>query len=577
MLYLTRLCESANSVRLYKPTGRNTKTLMKNADALKNLRSDAPASLVVFLVAVPLCLGIALASGAPLISGLIAGIIGGIVVGSLSGSPLGVSGPAAGLAVIVLAAITDFNARYVADGVPYGFEIFLVALVLAGALQIGLGFLRAGIIAYYFPSSVIKGMLAGIGLIIFIKQIPHAFGYDTEPEGVLDFESPSGETAISAMQHAFESIRLGPTIITAVSLAILIGWQTKLITKNKVLSMIPGPLLAVLAGVGLQIAFQGNDQLQVIGNHLVSIPIADSFAGLAEFLAFPNLEGFSDPVVYKTAVVLAVVGSLETLLCVEAADKLDPLKRVTPTNRELKAQGVGNVLSGLIGGLPVTQVIVRSSANVQAGARTKTSAILHGILILIGVVVLPTALNLIPLATLAAILLIVGYKLAKPSLFVKMAKEGRGQFIPFLATVIGIVFTDLLIGIGIGLSIAIISLLFDNYRLPFDVEHPPDAPEDVRIVLAQQVTFLNKASIRRVLGAIPDGSIVSIDGTASTFVHSDVVEIIDDFKTAASERNIEVVLKGLDEHQKGAPTGGMSMEERIAKASDIPKSLERRS
>lgn len=545
----------------------------KHEDPIKNLRNDAPASLVVFLVAVPLCLGIALASGAPLISGLIAGIIGGLIVGALSGSPLGVSGPAAGLAVIVLAAINDFNVRYIADGVPYGFEIFLVALVLAGILQVGLGFMRAGIIAYYFPSSVIKGMLAGIGLIIFIKQVPHAFGYDAEPEGNLSFDGPDGETSVSLVQHSLESISLGPTIIAAVSLMILVGWQSKFITKNKILSMMPGPLLAVVTGVALQLSFQGSD-LQVIGDHLVSIPIADSLAGMTEFLTFPNLEGLADPTVYKTAVVLAIVGSLETLLCVEAADKLDPLKRVTPTNRELKAQGIGNVLSGLIGGLPVTQVIVRSSANVQAGARTKTSAMLHGLLILIGVMVLPSVLNLIPLATLAAVLLVVGYKLAKPSLFIKMAKEGRAQFIPFVATVIGIVFTDLLIGIGIGLAIAIVSLLFDNYKMPFDVEHPPDDPEDVRIVLAQQVTFLNKASIRQVLNAIPDGSMVNIDATASTFVHSDVVEIIDDFEISAVARDIDVVVKGLDHHQKGAPSGGsmVSMEERIAKASDAPSS-----
>lgn len=544
---------------------------VKHEDPLKNLRNDAPASLVVFLVAVPLCLGIALASGAPLISGLIAGIIGGLVVGALSGSPLGVSGPAAGLAVIVLTAINDFNIRYVADGVPYGFEIFLVALVLAGVLQVGLGYMRAGIIAYYFPSSVIKGMLAGIGLIIFIKQVPHAFGYDAEPEGNLSFDGPDGETSVSLVQHSLESISLGPTIIAAVSLVILIGWQSKFITKNKILSMMPGPLLAVITGVALQLSFQGSD-LQVIGDHLVSIPIADSLAGMTEFLTFPNLEGLTDPTVYKTAAVLAIVGSLETLLCVEAADKLDPLKRVTPTNRELKAQGIGNVLSGLIGGLPVTQVIVRSSANVQAGARTKTSAMLHGLLILIGVIILPSVLNLIPLATLAAVLLVVGYKLAKPSLFIKMAKEGRAQFIPFVATVIGIVFTDLLIGIGIGLAIAIISLLFDNYKMPFDVEHPPDDPEDVRIVLAQQVTFLNKASIRQVLNAIPDGSMVNIDATASTFVHSDVVEIIDDFQIGAQSRDIEVIVKGLDHHQKGAPSGGsmVSMQDRIAKASDIP-------
>lgn len=502
---------------------------------LATWRQDLPAALVVFLVALPLCLGIALASGAPLIAGVIAGIVGGIVVGALSGSPLGVSGPAAGLAVIVLHAIHDLGS----------YEVFLVAAVLAGLMQILLGFLRAGVIGYYFPSSVIKGMLAGIGILIFLKQIPHALGYDKEYEGSMEYAHESGETTLSILLAAFERVSIGPVIITAVALAILILWETRWVKQHKVLSLLPGPLLAVVGGVLLALGFSGSASLALASDQIVSIPVAVSFAGLAEFITFPDFaNGLSNPAVYKTAAVIAVIASLETLLCTEATDKLDPLKRITPANRELKAQGVGNVVSAMIGGLPVTQVIVRSSANIQAGGQSKLSAIFHGGFLLIGVLALPVVLNLIPLATLAAILLLVGYKLAKPALFAKMYAEGWGQFLPFVATVVGIVFTDLLIGIGIGVGVSLVGLLIENYNNAYQLERN-EQTNTVRITLAEQVTFLNKASILSVLSEIPDGRSVVIDARASKYVHHDVVEIIDDFVVAARARALDIQVLGL--------------------------------
>lgn len=514
------------------------------------LKADLPAAVVVFLVALPLCLGIALASGAPLISGIIAGIIGGVIVGALSGSPLGVSGPAAGLAVIVLTSSKELG----------GFDIFLVAVILAGVIQIVLGFLRAGVVGYYFPSSVITGMLAGIGIVIFLKQIPHALGYDKDPEGDFSFSQFDGQTTLSELGAAFEMISMGPVIIAVISLLILIGWQSSWFKSRKVLALIPGPLVAVLTGVALNLLFRSMPELALTAEQSVSIPIVKGFEGLAGLFVFPNFSALGTAAVYKTAVVVAVVASLETLLCVEATDKLDPLKRVTPTSRELKAQGVGNIISGCLGGLPVTQVIVRSSANIQGGGRSKVSAIVHGILLLVSVILLPSAMNLIPLATLAAILLLVGYKLAKPSLFMKMSGEGVAQFVPFIATVVGVVFIDLLVGIGLGLTAAIISLLFENYRVPFAILHLSESGgEKIRIVLAQQVTFLNKASLLKSLNAIPDGEAVEIDARESVYVHADVVEIIDNFVVSATSRDINVVIYGLEHHQKGHPSGGAAV------------------
>ena len=512
---------------------------------LKHLKSDLPASIVVFLVALPLCLGIALASGAPLFSGLIAGIIGGIVVGSLSGSTLGVSGPAAGLAVIVLNAITELG----------GFEIFLVSVILAGFIQLLMGFLKAGIIAYYFPSSVIYGMLAGIGILIFLKQIPHAFGYDKDPEGDASFLQSDGENTFSELINMLDYISPGVLIVTAVSLAILLIWDTKIIKKIKVLAMIPGPLLAVIVGVILNTMFKSNPDLAISSDHIVSLPVASSASEFFGNFTLPDFSALGNPKVYITAIVIAVVASLETLLCVEASDKQDTLKRVTPTNQELRAQGIGNIVSGFIGGLPITQVIVRSSANQQAGGKTKASTIVHGILILISIVLIPKVLNIIPLGVLAAILLVVGYKLAKPATFIEMYKQGLGQFIPFVVTILGIVFTDLLTGIGIGMAVAVFVILRNNYKVPLNIKSKLDSDEvkNIKITLSEDVTFLNKASMLTTLNNLPDKCIVEINATDTHFIHYDVIQIIEDFAVNAESRGIKLTLVDLYEDKELNP------------------------
>lgn len=507
-----------------------------NLSPFKNFKNDIPAGIVVFLVAVPLCLGIAMASGAPLFSGLIAGIIGGIVVGSISGSPLGVSGPAAGLAVIVLNAISDLG----------GFEIFLVAVVIAGIIQIIMGFAKAGIIAYYFPSSVIHGMLAGIGVLIALKQIPHAFGYDMDPEGDFAFFQIDGENTFSEIIKMLDYISPGALVIAIISLVILILWETPAFKKLGFTKIIQGPLVVVITGAILNKLFFHNPMLAINSEQVVNIPVSTSLSSFFSNFSFPDFSALSNPQVYITGIIIAVVASLETLLCVEATDKQDELKRITPTNRELKAQGIGNILSGMIGGLPVTQVIVRSSANQQSGGKTKTSTIFHGILILSSIVAIPYVLNLIPLATLAAILLVVGYKLAKPALFKKMYKQGKGQFIPFIVTIAGIVFTDLLMGIALGMIVAIFIILRNNYKVPYKLQKENLANKNkIKIVLSEDVTFLNKASIQKSLDQIPDNTAVEIDGGNTHFIHHDVIEIIEDFVINAKTRDIDVCVADL--------------------------------
>ncbi len=499
-----------------------------------HLREDFPASVVVFFVAVPLCLGIALASGAPLFAGLIAGIVGGIVVGAASGSPLGVSGPAAGLAVIVLNAI----------GTLGSYEAFLVAVVLAGVLQIIMGALGLGGLAYYFPSSVIKGMLTGIGLLIIIKQIPHALGTVPGP-GTFDMERGGGE-AVHAFDHLLAAITPAALFVTAVSMTILIAWDAVLAPRFKLFRLIPGPLAAVAIGIALSLLMSAGSLPWTLGAHqLVAIPLAGSIGEFLAQFSVPDLTALGRTDVYVVALVLAAIASIETLLCVEATDRLDPEKRITPTNRELKAQGLGNIVSGLIGGLPVTQVIVRSSANIAFGARTKLSAILHGIMILVSVATIPALLNLIPLATLASILFVVGYKLAKPALFRQMYAHGWEQFVPFVATVAGILATDLLRGIGIGLVVGVAVVLRHNLRNPFTVsQHPPETAE-YRIQLAEEVSFLNKGRILQQLQLIPPRSHVVIDATRSKVVDFDVIEILRDFRAGAPARQIAVELHGL--------------------------------
>lgn len=499
---------------------------------LKNLRHDLPASIVVFFVAVPLCLGIALASGAPLFSGLVAGIVGGIVVGMISGSQLGVSGPAAGLAVIVLAAIDQL-----------GFQAFLVSVVLAGILQIGFGLLRGGFIAYFFPTSVIKGMLAGIGIIIILKQIPHAFGHDANPEGQLAFVQPDGDTTLSSMTALMNNFETSAIIISLISLAILLLWEAVLVKRSKIFQLIQGPLVAVAFGIIFQmVASRHFPDFALEASHLVTVPIIGSLAGLTDVLIFPDWSQTFTSAVLITAVTLAVVASLETLLCVEATDKMDPIKRVTPTNRELVAQGCGNCISGLIGGLPITQVIVRSSANIQSKAHSKLSAILHGFFLLIFVLLLPHVLNLIPLAVLASILFIVGYKLAKPAIFRDIYNSGMDHFIPFVSTILGIVFTDLLLGIAIGMFCAVFMTLrrhfLGSFELNIEDHESPDHTHHITIKLAEEVSFFSRASLLQTLGNVPDGSEVIIDLSKNKHIDLDVQEVIDDFKVSTKHRNI---------------------------------------
>jgi MFS superfamily sulfate permease-like transporter len=507
--------------------------MRKDGSLVGALRADVPASVVVFLVAVPLCLGIALASGAPLFSGIIAGIVGGLVVGALSGSQLGVSGPAAGLAVIVLSAITALGS----------FEAFLVAVVLAGVLQIAMGYARAGIIGYYFPSSVIKGMLAGIGLTIVLKQLPHAVGYDLTPEGAIGFAEAEGGNTFSSLGQMLAFIEPGAVLVACVALALLLLWERPAVKRFKGAVWIQGPLVAVLAGIALNEAFKLFAPSLALGpSHLVQLPAADGIGGLFSLLTLPDFSQLANPAIYTTAVTLAVVASIETLLCVEATDKLDPRKRVTPTNRELKAQGVGNIVSGLIGGLPLTQVIVRSSANIQSGAQSKLSAILHGALLLAAVVTIPALLNRIPLAVLASILFVVGYKLAKPALIREIYAQGSHQFAPFAVTVVGILATDLLIGIGLGMAVAFFIILLNNYNNPFFVDRDPT--DAVRIELSEDVSFLNRAAVVRALAAIPAGSKVVIDASRSMNVDHDVYEMVKDFEQRAAAEGIDLTLVG---------------------------------
>src|SRR5688572_11779963 len=414
------------------------------AGFFSSVKYDLPAGIVVFFVAVPLCLGIALASGAPLFSGLIAGIVGGIVVGAVSNSSLGVSGPAAGLTVIVFSAIQQLGS----------FQVFLAAVVIAGVLQILLGLIRAGIIAYYFPSSVIKGMLTAIGIIIILKQIPHAFGYDADYEGDFTFLQMDGHNTFSELIYMLEAITPGAIVVSIISLTILFLWEAHLSKKYPALKLVQGPLVAVVVGIAYQFVTAAYfPELSLSSQHLVNVPVSGSPSEFFAQFMLPDFTAIARLDVWIVGVTLAIVASVESLLSTEAIDKLDPYKRLTNTNRELIAQGTGNMLTGLIGGLPVTQVILRSSANVQSGGKTKLSTIFHGMLLLLCVILIPRLLNAVPLAVLASILLVIGYKLANPFVFKQMARLGWSQFLPFIATITGIVFTDLLKGISIGLKI----------------------------------------------------------------------------------------------------------------------------
>ena len=494
--------------------------MTKKNNLFANLKSDFASGLVVFLVALPLCLGIALASGAPLFSGIISGVIGGIIVGYLSQSHISVSGPAAGLTAILLTAITDLGS----------FNSLLLAVLIAGLIQLTLGFIKAGSISNYFPTNVIEGMLAGIGVIIFLKQIPHAFGYDPDFEGDLSFFQQDGQNTFSELFSVMNHIQLGSILITLISLAILIFWSKSKFLNN--LKLVPAALVAVIVSVVLNEIFkQTGSSLAIDTSHLVNLPVPTSLEEFKAIIVTPDFTAITNSKVWIVAITIAVVASIETLLCIEAADRMDAQKRYTNTNVELKAQGIGNIVSALIGGLPMTSVVVRSSANNNAGAKSKMSAIIHGLLLLVSVLAIPTILNKIPLATLAAVLLLVGYKLANPKTIKHFWEKGKYQFIPFIATFVAVVFTDLLKGVALGIIISVIFVLKGNmkraYKFRKEEYHDGDI---IHIDLAQEVSFLNKSAIKSTLLEIPENSKVVINATDTVYIAHDVLDLIKEFK-----------------------------------------------
>lgn len=499
----------------------------------ENLKNDLPAGMVVALVALPLCLGIALASGAPLFSGIIAGIVGGIVVGALSGSQLSVSGPAAGLTVIVLNAIESLGA----------FESFLLAVFLAGLIQFILGMLKAGIIGHFFPSSVIKGMLSAIGLILILKQIPHALGDDRDYEGDESFYQPDGENTFTEIIMALQNIDKGALLISMIAIAILILWERPFMRKQKWTNVIPGPLVAVAWGIFANAVLfrQFLPDFVLSSKHLVTLPISSSVSEFLGFLTAPDFSQLLNVNVYITAFTIAIVASLETLLSLDAVDKLDPYKRIASTNQELKAQGTGNMVSGLLGGLPVTAVIVRSTANISSGGQTKVSAVFHGLLLAMSVIFFPGFLNMIPLSALAAVLLLVGYKLSKPSIFKGLYAKGTSQFLPFLITILAILFTDLLIGITIGIVVGLYYVVRANLHQAITLQEL--GPDNFVITLEKDVSFLNKAFLRKTLRGIPPNSHVVFDETESIFIDEDILETIEDFKKTAINDGISIKVK----------------------------------
>jgi len=504
----------------------------------KDLSKDLLAGLVVFLVALPLCLGVALASNAPMFSGLLAGIIGGLVVGALSGSKTSVSGPAAGLTAVVAAQIEQLGSL----------EAFLLAVVLAGVFQIVLGVLRAGFLASFFPSSVIKGLLAAIGTILILKQIPHLFGHDPDAMGDMSFRQADGENTVTELLRSVFAIHPGATLVGLASLALLLIWPRIPFLKR---SPVPAPLGVVVLGVGLNRLLQALQSPWAIQpEHLVSVPVANTVNEAVGLLSFPDWSQIGNPGIYTAALTIGLVATLETLLNLQAVDNLDPEQRHSPPNRELLAQGAGNMVAGLLGGLPVTSVIVRSSVNIHAGVKTQLSTITHGVLLVSTVLLVPWLLNSIPLACLAAILLTTGFKLASPTLLKQMRAEGKSQLVPFLITVGAIVLTDLLVGIVIGLTAALCFILWGNFKKPLhqEIERHP-AGDVLRIQLANQVSFFSRAVLQNALHSVADGGHVLIDGRNTNYIDRDILDLIDDFRTkTAPAHGIKVSLLGLEKH-----------------------------
>ncbi len=507
----------------------------------KHLKTDLSSGLVVFLIALPLCLGISLASGAPLFAGIISGIVGGIVVGFLSGSQVNVSGPAASTALVMLTAITTLGS----------YQVALVSVVVAGIFQIALGYMRAGTVAYYFPSAMIKGILASIGLILILKQIPHAVGYDRVFEGSESFSQPDSRNTFSELYYLVDSINVGAVIIFIISLVIILAWDRPSVKeKYPFFKFFPAALATVIAGVLINELFMVYyPELALSGERLVTLPEASSFGEFLGFFTFPDFSQIGNLQVYSFALSLTFIASLESLLSTEAGDKLDPYKRRTSTNRELKAQGIGNIVAGMIGGLPVTAVIVRTSANVAANGRSKISTITHGVIMLICVMTIPFMLNKIPLAALSAVLIVVGYRLTSITLYKEMYKQRKRKFLPFILTILAVMFTDLITGILIGGAVAIFFILRDNYKTPFFFNK--DAHKDgdnVKIELSEEVTFLNKANVLLTLEHLPDNITVTIDASRSQNIDEDVLEIILEFRKAAELKNIKLNLIDFERH-----------------------------
>lgn len=494
---------------------------------VKYFKADFSASIVVFLIALPLCLGIALASKAPLFSGIISGIVGGIVVGFISGSNLSVSGPAAGLASLVATAIVSLGS----------FETFLLAVFLAGFIQIIFGVIKAGNIGNYFPSSVIKGMLAAIGLILILKQLPHAVGYDFDTEGDENFIEDNGHNTFSDISEMLDNFTPGCIVVSLISLAIMLLWDKKYI-KNKSLMQIPAAIIVVLFSSILAWYFRNNHILRLDADeHFVNLPHLKNFAELQAKISFPNFNQIANPAVWTCAFTIAIIASLESLLSIDAIDKIDPKKRITPLNKELLAQGSGNLISGLLGGLPITAVIVRGSANTVAGAQTKLSSILHGVWLMISVAAIPFLLNYIPLSALAIILILTGFKLINPSLIKSMRKKGLETFIPFLVTIIAILFSNLLTGILIGMFVGMIFIFKNNIRKSIVITQDGN---NYMVRFIKDVTFFNKTTLRSFFQNIPENSSLLIDRSKNIYVDQDIEELISEFKISTKSRKIEL-------------------------------------
>lgn len=504
------------------------------------LKQNFASGLVVFLVALPLCLGIALASNAPPLAGIISGIIGGVVVGWLSSSHISVAGPAAGLSAIVLSAITELGS----------FELFLCAGLIAGVVQLLLGFVRAGSITNYIPIAVIEGMLAGIGILIIVKELPYALG------GV----------SFNEVWQYFSQIHFGAVLISIVSIAIMLGWDH--FPRLKKIKWLPSALVAVCVGILLnQIFMWTNSRLALPSSQLVQLPEIEQWQDLQQMILLPNWQGLLSPTVWTIGLTIAVVASIETLLSIEAADRLDVHRRITDTNQELRSQGVGNILASLVGGLPITAVIVRSSANVNAGATHKLSTIIHGLLLLVCVLAIPQLLNKMPLACLAAVLILVGYRLARPEIFIHFWRKGIYQFIPFVSTMIAVVCLDLLKGVGIGLIISILFILHGNMKRAYYLSREELATANrITLELAEEVSFLNKAAIKKTLKNIPPQATVIINAERTAYIACDVLELIEDFANIyAKENQIKVVLKGFKadyDEQQSAQASHISVEHR---------------